>query len=161
MNKARILHGWGGFTLVEVLVTILVLSLGVLAVAGLQVTTVRAARSAYFATQAVTLAQQMIDAMRANRATALHSRGYESGFSDRASCNARSTVAACDLATWKAALLERLPQGRGKVSVSAEDVVSICVRWRRPRGSRVIATTATICTEGLSGYRQFELETVL
>lgn len=65
-----------GFTLVEVLVALLVISIGLLGVAKLVLAAVKANDSAYFRGQAADLAYAILDDMRANRAYALVSPGY-------------------------------------------------------------------------------------
>lgn len=60
----------GGFSLIEVLVAVLVLSLGLLGYAMLQTMTVRFTQSANYRTQATNLTYELIDQMRANRVTA-------------------------------------------------------------------------------------------
>lgn len=55
-----------GFTLLEVLIALLVFSLGLIGLAGLLTVSVRTNHSAYLRTQATFLAQGMADRMRAN-----------------------------------------------------------------------------------------------
>lgn len=55
-----------GFTLVEILVTVLILSIGLLGLAGLQVRSMKGNHNAYLRTQATILAYDIIDRMRAN-----------------------------------------------------------------------------------------------
>mgnify|MGYP001795890124 CR=1 FL=1 len=55
-----------GFTLLEVLIAVLVFSLGMLGLAGMLVVSVKTNHSAYLRTQASFLAQSMADRMRAN-----------------------------------------------------------------------------------------------
>lgn len=55
-----------GFTLLEVLIALLVFSLGLLGMAGLLAVSVRTNHGAYLRTQATFLAQSMADRMRAN-----------------------------------------------------------------------------------------------
>jgi type IV pilus assembly protein PilV len=62
MNKLN----QGGFSLIEVLVAILVLALGVIGVAGMQLTALRASQQSAFQTAAVQLASEMADRIRAN-----------------------------------------------------------------------------------------------
>jgi len=57
-----------GFTLIEVLIALVVLSLGILGVAGLQVKAQQFNRSAYLNTQATIIAHDMMERMRANPA---------------------------------------------------------------------------------------------
>lgn len=60
-----------GMTLIEVLVAVLVLSIGLLGLAGLQVTVLRSNHSAYLRSQATLLAQDITERLLANRAAAL------------------------------------------------------------------------------------------
>jgi type IV pilus assembly protein PilV len=60
-----------GFSLIEVLVAVLVLAIGLLGVAALQINATRANQSAELRSQASMLAYFMLDAMRANREAAL------------------------------------------------------------------------------------------
>lgn len=57
-----------GFTLIEVMVTIIVISLGALGAAGLQVKAQQFSHNAYLNTQAILLAHDMSERMRANPA---------------------------------------------------------------------------------------------
>lgn len=154
MNQAA------GFSLVELLVTLVILSVGVLGVAALQTSSVRASRTAYYRGQAAVLAQQLLGAMRANRA-AVVTGAYVTGFADKVPCNAAATVAECDLALWKAALAGRLPAGQGRVSMTGQGMVTICIRWQDAQRQYSIGTLADTCTRALAGHRQYELATVL
>jgi len=57
-----------GFTLLEVLIAVVVLSIGLLGLAGLQTTGLRNNQDAYARTQAATLANDMADRIRSNMA---------------------------------------------------------------------------------------------
>lgn len=56
----------GGFTLVEVLIALVIMSVGMLGIAGLYVHSMQAARTSLFRHQAVTLAGDVADRIRAN-----------------------------------------------------------------------------------------------
>ncbi len=60
------IHKDKGFTLIEILITVLILSIGLLGLAGLQVTSMKNNHSSYLRTQATLLAYDIIDRMRAN-----------------------------------------------------------------------------------------------
>jgi type IV pilus assembly protein PilV len=62
----------GGATLIEVLVTIVILTFGLLGVAELQVRMHLAQAESYHRSQAVLLLQDMVDRVNANRSNALH-----------------------------------------------------------------------------------------
>jgi type IV pilus assembly protein PilV len=97
-----------GFTLVEVLVALIVLSAGLLGIAAMYVETLRASRSALVRTQAVTMASDLADRIRANRTPANNYTGT--------GVNARAIA---DLAEWNDQIEANLPGGSGAVSFRA------------------------------------------
>jgi len=112
-----------GFTLVEVLVALLVLSIGLLGVGKLVLFSARANDSAYMRSQATALGYSILDAMRANRQTAL-TQGYDIGAASGAAnpgttCSVACTtalLAQADLWNWKNRLQTALgPTGDGSV----------------------------------------------
>ena len=56
-----------GFTLVEVLVALVILSIGLLGVAGMQISGMKGNHNAFLRSQAQQYAYEMLDMMRANR----------------------------------------------------------------------------------------------
>ncbi len=94
----------GGFTMIEVLVTLVVLALGLLGVMGLQARGQQAELESYQRGQALVLLQDMVDRMNTNRADA-HSLLYSTavtfpvgGGTSVATC--AGTGAAYDLCDW-------------------------------------------------------------
>lgn len=131
MNDAMQRHRRGneGFTLLEVLVAVLVLSIGLLGIAGLQVTGLRFNHSAYMRTQATLLAYELADRMRANRPTMV-ANGYDpiaTGGIGGVSVPACETAAGCataqmaqnDVFQWQQRLAQVLPNGQGVVCLDA------------------------------------------
>ena len=103
----------GGFTLVETLVALVVLAIGMLGIAALYVDTLRAGRSALVRTQAVNLASDLADRIRANRNPIDAYTG--------AGLNA---VAQADLVDWNALVAQRLPGGSAEVRFVAADLAT-------------------------------------
>ncbi|MCK5533239.1 MAG: type IV pilus modification protein PilV [Halopseudomonas aestusnigri] len=132
-----------GFGLLEVLVTILVLSVGLLGMAALQLNAMKYNQTASVRTHAVVLAYDIADRMRANRAIA-RSGGYAISLTAAAS---GSGIAGTDLAAWKQAVASTLPNGQGAVQMSG-NVTTITVQWDESRS-------------GGSATQQFEFETKL
>ena len=64
-------HAVSGFTLIEVLVALVVMSVGMLGIAGLYVTSMQAGRTSLFHHHAVTLAGDIADRIRANSRAAI------------------------------------------------------------------------------------------
>ena len=69
-------HAQRGLSLFEVLITVVVVSVGLLGLAGLQFAGLRASNNAQDATYAMQLAQDLADRIRANRWEALNGGGY-------------------------------------------------------------------------------------
>ncbi len=125
-----------GFTLVEVLIALIVLSIGLLGLASLQVTTTKFNHSAYLRSQATRLAYSMTDRMRANRKAALEDGAYSAvDYVAAPACGAvgGSTVAERDISAWRNALACSLPQGNGRIVVNGE-TVTVSIRWDDTRG---------------------------
>jgi type IV pilus assembly protein PilV len=123
-----------GFSLLEVLVALLVLSIGLLGLAGLQAHTVSFNHSAYMRSQATSLAYDMSDRMRANRQAARDGE-YDLAFADPApSCGVLggNTVAERDIAAWGSALACELPAGNGRIERNGERF-TITVSWNEAR----------------------------
>lgn len=127
-----------GLTLVEILVALLVLSIGLLGFAALQTTSLRFNTSAYYRTQATSLAYDLSDRMRANRQAALDGL-YNMGFQDPPpACGAiavAGTVPEQDLAIWQNALACRIPQSTGAV-VNNGNEFTVTVRWDDSQGEQ-------------------------
>jgi len=69
-----------GFTLIEVLISLVVISIGLFGIAGMQLQSLKTSHDAYLRTQATFLAYDLIDKMRANRTAAIAGE-YNTGFS--------------------------------------------------------------------------------
>ena len=107
---------------------LLALSIGLLGVAGMQLTGLRANLSSSWRSQATYLSYGIIDRMRVNRtSSALYTAGLGAA---PAPANA---VAAADLAAWKANLAATLPAGDGTVGVAA-GFVTVTVQWDDSKG---------------------------
>jgi type IV pilus assembly protein PilV len=123
-----------GFTLLEVLVALVVLSIGLLGLAGLMAASLKNSHSAYYRTQATWLAYDVLDRMRANRTVAL-ANGYDLALG---AAPGGSGLAATDLGEWDAELSNTLPEGDGSVAVQAvgsSRFVTIVVQWNDTRGT--------------------------
>jgi len=138
----------GGFTLVEVLVALVVISIGLLGLASMQATTVRNAYSTYLRSQAVVQANAILDRMRANRDQAV-AHGYDITFTEAApttTCTSTcspSNMASADLGAWLGDLAS-LPNGEGQISTSG-DISVVQIRWSdsRQSGDLLTLTMAT------------------
>ena len=136
-----------GFTLLEVLIALLVLSFGLLGLAALQAYSVKANQSANFRSQATALASMMLDNMRANRANigSYYSDDYEDV--DCEDAPDTSTVAARDLSVWRSKINCVLPLGRGAVARISDNEMAVCIRWSDARWESGSGTSEGQCSE--------------
>lgn len=124
-----------GATLIEVLIAVLILSIGLLGLASLQVNSLRFNHSAYLRSQATILAYDITDRMRANRDAALAGT-YDIIIGDAPPAGV--TVAETDLQEWRALLAAQLPGGTGGVdTVPATDIATVTIQWDDTRGEGV------------------------
>ncbi len=103
-----------GFSLVEVMITLVIMSVGMLGIAGLYVQSLQAGRTSMFRHNAVTLAGDVADRIRANPRAAI---AYTAGAGTDNNCVTAGTdctpgqMAAHDILLWKAQALDSLPSG--------------------------------------------------
>jgi type IV pilus assembly protein PilV len=99
-----------GFTLIEVLIALVIIAVGLLGVAGLQLSSLQNQLEAYQRAQAVMLAEEMAHRIRANAPAARsvarpYVAGTQYGLLTPASCDPNSiTTAAYDLCDWNNSL---------------------------------------------------------
>ena len=113
-----------GFSLIEVLVALTIVSIGILGVVGLQTNTQKVSRNAYYHSQAVIIMHDIAERMRAN-AVATHNKFYDSKKTLRSSACHNNTgcspkaMAQSDLYEWKESIEQQLPQGHGIVCIDS------------------------------------------
>jgi type IV pilus assembly protein PilV len=144
-----------GFTLIEVLVSIVILSIGLLGIAKLMLVSSHANDSAYLRSQATALAYEILDNMRANRQEAINQPTYVTaalpvvttatalGFSCYGAAQCTTTqLGQFDIYQWKLRLntasnpggtqIGALPNGEGSVAivtVNGQTTATIQVFW--------------------------------
>lgn len=133
-----------GITLIEVLVSMLILSFGLLGVAGMQTSSLRTNQSAYFRSQATASAYDIIDRMRAN-VVGVQAGNYDAVNSDALPSDPNCIDTGCsaaeladhDVRDWTLNTLSLLPSGIGTVAVDdmgtaidpTDDVHVVTVSW--------------------------------
>lgn len=128
------MHKQAGTSLIEILVTILIVSFGLLGVAGVVGSGLKNNHSSYGRTQASVLAADIIDRMRANRAVA--ESADPSPYSLPIEDPPGVSIVQQDLFAWSAALAETLPTGTGSVSFdAATKKMTVTVQWDDSRGT--------------------------
>lgn len=110
--------------MVEVLVALVVLAIGLLGIAALYLNSLQSGRTAIYRTQAVNLAADLADRIRANRtAQAAYGTLFADAEVEVAGCYTTggcidTDLASTDLARWKGTLAQLLPNGQGQVVVT-------------------------------------------
>lgn len=154
-----------GFSLLEVLISLVILSVGLLGMASLMSTTLKSNDSAYMRSQATTQAYNIIDRMRANMAgvnnsaylvpmpaapsaaTQLSAACTGSG----AGCTS-AMLADYDVSQWEYELARILPQGRGSISTTLGPTAStytVTVLWNDSRANQALGGVPTATTFSL------------
>lgn len=146
MNRARV----SGFSIVEVLVALVILGVGMLGIAALYVNTLRSSGSAISRMQAVNLASDIADRIRAN-GEGKSAYNFDSSTQSGAnrSCIGGSTncspgdMAATDLFFWKQQISNTLPGGAYGVIAydgsGSPNEYTINVFWREPGENEMLS----------------------
>ena len=140
-----------GFILIETLVAVIILAIGLLGMASMQVAGLKNNNSAYTRTQATYLAYDIIDRIRNNPegdySMAMGSTPGEVGGSvalglcdftiatDTLNCNG-GQLAAFDQASWVQDITNVLPDGKGGITVGTDDRThTISIKWLDKEGT--------------------------
>lgn len=135
-------HRQAGFSIVEVMVALVVLAVGMLGIASLYVTTLRSSGSAISRMQAVNLASDLADRIRANRFArdAYAAAGAKVDCIGTTDCS-EEDMAANDLFLWQRQIDDLLPGADPQGTVvyqaganDAPDTYVITVSWDEPNG---------------------------
>lgn len=142
-----------GFTLIEVLITLVILAIGLLGLAATQTTGLKNNLSAYQRSQATQLAYNMADRMRVNVKDAANATGtYATSATTSTLTNANTVQANCktttgcsvalmaknDIYEWNAKVSSILPDGEGIITF-ADPVYTISISWDDDRNSNTAA----------------------
>lgn len=174
MANLNLIHRMAGFGLIEILVTLIIVAIGLLGLAGLQSRAQQAELESQQRVQALILLQDMVNRINANRKTAgcypitdpaqgSPFAGY--GNTTTFTCNAFGTAAtqalfAADLAAWDAQLKGQATSlngqsvgamigARGCISYDAvNDIYTVSIAWQ---GLTETAAPANTCATGLYG----------
>lgn len=156
-----------GFSMIEVLVTMLIVSLALLGTSGLLTYAMRLNQGGQFRTQAVFLAADLAERMEANRVTAV-AGGYDitAPTSDTDCTTVYCTgddMAASDLYKWQQAVVATLPQGQASppvhVAAGTAHTYTITISWvdRQEKATQAAysASSAVGANAGGTGERFF------
>lgn len=138
-KKPRNSKHTAGFSLLETLIALLVLAIGLLGLASLQTIGLKFNQQSYQRTQAVVLAYDIIDRIRANptgKNAGLYNSVSESALPSITAGQCTTTTSPCDataianfdIYSWKTNIATLLAEGKGSISTtSARRTVTI--RW--------------------------------
>ena len=125
-----------GFTLIEILISLMILAVGFLGLAALQTNSVQGSQATYFRTQADLLINDLAERMRSNRAgSSAQAYAFTGGAAPSgAACGAGATctsgeLAAADLNEWVTWVQAALPAGDAVVSSLGANFWQIRVMW--------------------------------
>lgn len=149
MNK-KLNQRQAGFSLVEVLITLVIMSVGMLGIAGLYVQSMQAGRTSMFRHHAVTLAGDVADRIRANPTADIAYTapvGVDNGCVMGGVDCSPAQMAANDILLWKEQALDTLPNGDVTIVLTPENglippTYQITIGWTEP--GQVPAPTYTI-----------------
>lgn len=144
----RVKQKFAGFTLLEVIITMVVLAIGLLGLASLQGIALKSTSSIQFYSQANILAHSILDNMRVNRQQAKDGAYNIDLTSTPIECTndydvttVASSLAEQDLEHWTNNLACTLPNGTGIIDVNTDannnSIVVITVQWDNRREQSV------------------------
>ncbi len=118
MKTGRTLKSQAGVMLIEALVAILLFSVGVIAVMGMQAVSIEQVSQAKYRTDASYLANQIVGTM----------------WLDTANLASYATAGYSKRTAWDAVVASTLPQGTGTIAVT-NSTVTVTVNWMTPNDS--------------------------
>lgn len=120
-----------GFTLIEVLISVIVLSVGLLGLAALQASALRNNQSSLERSLAVVESYSIVDAMRVDRTNAING-AFNLGLEEEPS---GTTFSAEELIKWRGRLVEALgADATGSVACNGA-ACTVIVQWNDERGT--------------------------
>ena len=138
-NRTDSMTSGRGFSLIEVLIALIILSVGMLGIAGLYVQSMQAGRTSMFRHNAVTLAGDIADRIRANPAAGT---AYTAATGADNSCVnggvncSPAQMAAHDIDLWQELADDSLPNGKVTVTLTPQGALppsyEIKVGWDEP-----------------------------
>ncbi len=127
-----------GFSMIEILVTLVIIAIALLGTAGLQAQAIKTSKGSEFRNQAIFLSADIVERMEANKteavagnyAVAAGTVGVASTACDAGIC-AGAALTAYDLANWQTAVAA-LPSGQGSITLTTPGnpaTYTILVSW--------------------------------
>lgn len=143
-------HKQHGVSMIEILITMVVMAIGLLGLAGMQTTSLRNNQSAYHRSQAVIMANDILDRMRSNQVgvtggnynAVTSSTEFDTVTNCTTNVCTTEQMATYDAQDWTSRLATVLPSGVGTVTgTGAGSLFSVTIRWDDSRSG----ATGTNC----------------
>lgn len=139
-----------GISLIEVLIAVLVLSVGLLGIAGLQWNSLQFNHSSLLRSQATSLAYDMTDRLRAQRGAARNgdfdSPAFQGGDCSGNDFTPGDAAPGNELLSWRCSVADLLPGGQGRVARNGR-TFTVEVRWRDTRDAEDDLLVFSVTTE--------------
>jgi type IV pilus assembly protein PilV len=120
-----------GFSLVEVLVTVVISTIGILGMASIQLTSLKSSHHSFFHTQASLLSYEIIDDMRANRNAAVNN-DYDTTLTSPADISDPgddASIADKEKYKWYRKMATILPKAKASIVCDVNDTCQILIQW--------------------------------
>lgn len=138
--SVQLVHKQQGISLIEVLVALLIASIGLLGIVAIQTNRVQLAHQEIQLSTASILVTEMAERLRANVpgvvADLYSDIDTSNTFADSASCNpcTEEQIRNRDANEWKAKIAKYLVQGKGTIKEDAVDNFTISITWKNTEG---------------------------
>lgn len=137
-----------GFSLLEVLVTLVLVAIGLLGVAGMQIAAIRLADASDVRTKGVGQIESIVERILTNP-------NNVAAYAVSLTGSVTSGPAAADVTAWKASLASTLQEGQGSIDVAKDtscptgalkdcQLVTIVIRWKESRAKRSASGTGDV-----------------
>lgn len=168
ISRAQVRCCERGVTLIEILITLLLVSIGLIGSLAMQARAMQDNQSAYYRSQAINMATDMADRIRLNSSAATTyddvaptSKFNDAGFVVNRGDAANVALAKNDIRAWLNWIQTSLPSGRARIS----DRFKICVYWDENKDDtdgKNINDAAQTCSvadaKGAEAYFGLEIE---
>lgn len=122
--------------MLEVLVAIVIITVGLLGVAALQLTGIKNNHSAMSRSQALVMAYDLLDRMRVNRKQTKDGKYDTAAAFVSTTPGGASGMAKTDLDDWLQTLGKRLPSSKARVDAAAKaTIIRVTIQWDDSRGT--------------------------
>ena len=131
-----------GFTLLEVMIAMVIFAVGLLGLAGIQSIAFQNEHSSYSRSQAILLAYEMADRIKANAPGSVAyvigaNTATVAGYLGSTMCTVNSCtttdIVKYDMGLWKASIASLLPSGKGAITNPSALIHTITVHWDEDR----------------------------